>query len=63
MDDKKQKRLEVSVTPKKLESAIKTVTDAVAGITTRRFRRKPNNTKVCQQCDWEKICPGREKGK
>ncbi|NIR48557.1 PD-(D/E)XK nuclease family protein, partial [candidate division KSB1 bacterium] len=59
LDDKKQNRLKVLTTPKQLEWARRTITDAVHGITHRRFRRNPRNRGVCEVCDWERICPKR----
>lgn len=57
LDDEKQKRVEVLTTPTQLELARQTIMDAVDGITTRRFKRNPRNTKICKGCDWSTICP------
>jgi DNA helicase-2/ATP-dependent DNA helicase PcrA len=57
LDEKKQGRLEVLTTPKQLEVAMQSVSDAVLGITNRRFNRNPKSLKICSQCDWEKLCP------
>ena len=57
LDDEKQKRAEILVTPSQLDLALQTVTDAVQGITGRRFNRNPRNLRVCEGCDWKKICP------
>lgn len=57
LDDEKQKRVEILITPKQLELARQTISDAIKGVTTRRFRRNPRNIKTCTGCDWIKICP------
>ncbi len=61
LDDQKQPRLEVLTTPKQLDLAMRTLADAVQGITTRRFQRNPRSKKSCITCDWEKICPQKKK--
>jgi len=61
LDDQKQPRLEVLTTSKQLDIALRTLTDAVQGITTRRFQRNPRSKKSCLTCDWEKICPQKKK--
>jgi len=60
LDAKKQSRIEVLTTPKQLVLASKTISDAIRGITTRRFRRNPKNGKVCSTCDWRKFCPQKQ---
>ncbi len=60
LDEKKQKRVEVLTTPKQLDLARQTVINAVKGITGRRFRRNPRNIKICEDCDWSKLCPKKE---
>jgi DNA helicase-2/ATP-dependent DNA helicase PcrA len=60
LDDKKQSRLEILTTPKQLDLALRTVTDAIHGITHRRFHRNPRNIGICGGCDWEKFCPGKD---
>ena len=57
LDDEKQKRAEILITPKQLNLAMVTIKDSITGITTRRFRRNPRNKKLCEGCDWKKICP------
>ena len=57
LDADKQDRISVLVTEKQLELAKKSIIDSVNGITSRRFRRKPKNKKICQTCDWRKFCP------
>jgi DNA helicase-2/ATP-dependent DNA helicase PcrA len=57
LDDEKQKRAEILITPQQLNLAMQTIRDAISGITTRRFRRNPKNKRLCNGCDWEKICP------
>lgn len=57
LDEKKQQRAEVLTTPGQLELAMKTVSHSIQGVTDRRFRRNPKSIKVCNVCDWEKICP------
>jgi len=61
LDEKKQKRVEVLTTPKQLELARQTIMDAVNGIMTRSFNRNPGNIKICNDCDWSKICPKMKK--
>ena len=61
LDDHKQPRLEILTTPKQLDLAMRTLSDAVRGITTRRFQRNPRSIKSCANCDWEKICPQKKK--
>jgi len=61
LDDHKQPRLEILTTPKQLDLAMMTLSDAVKGITTRRFQRNPRSSKSCANCDWEKICPQKKK--
>jgi len=61
LDDHKQPRMEVLTTPKQLDLAMRTLSDAVCGITTRRFQRNPRSSKSCENCDWEKICPKKKK--
>jgi len=61
LDEHKQPRIEVLTTPKQLDLAMRTLSDAVRGITTRRFKRNPRNSKTCGTCDWEKICPKKKK--
>ncbi len=56
LDAKKQARIEVLTTPKQLDLASKTISDAIKGITIRCFRRNPKNKKVCRKCDWRKFC-------
>lgn len=60
LDDEKQQRVEILITPQQLNLAMQTIRDATTGITTRRFRRNPRNKKVCEGCDWRKICPRRQ---
>jgi DNA helicase-2/ATP-dependent DNA helicase PcrA len=57
LDSKKQERVEVSTTSRQLESAMNTIKNAIKGVTSRRFRRNPRNSKTCSACDWRKICP------
>jgi len=61
LDEQKQPRLEVLTTAKQLDLAMRTLSDAVKGITTRRFKRNPRTSKSCLTCDWEKICPHQTK--
>lgn len=61
LDEHKQPRLEILTTQKQLDLAMQTISDAIKGITTRRFNRNPRNKKVCETCDWEKICPKKKK--
>jgi len=61
LDDEKQKRAEILITPKQLNLAMVTIKDSITGITTRRFRRNPRNKKLCEGCDWRKICPGKQR--
>lgn len=61
LDEHKQPRLEILTTPKQLDLAMQTISDAVRGITTRRFNRNPRNKKTCLTCDWEKVCPQKKK--
>jgi len=61
LDEHKQPRLEILTTPKQLDLAMKTIADAIKGITTRRFNRNPRNKKTCDTCDWEKICPKKKR--
>jgi DNA helicase-2/ATP-dependent DNA helicase PcrA len=60
LDDEKQQRVEILITPQQLNLAMQTIRDATTGITTRRFRRNPRNKKVCEGCDWRKICPRKQ---
>ena len=60
LDDHKQPRLEVLTTPKQLDLAMRTLSDAVKGITTRRFQRNPRQKESCTGCDWQAICPKKE---
>jgi DNA helicase-2/ATP-dependent DNA helicase PcrA len=57
LDDEKQKRAEILITPTQLSLAMQTIRDAISGITGRRFRRNPKNKRLCNGCDWGKICP------
>jgi len=57
LDDEKQKRAEILITPQQLKLAMQTIRDAISGITGRRFGRNPRNKKICEGCDWRKICP------
>jgi len=61
LDVNKQQRVEILTTPKQLTLAMQTISDAIKGITTRRFNRNPRNIKICATCDWEKICPKKKK--
>jgi DNA helicase-2/ATP-dependent DNA helicase PcrA len=61
LDEHKQPRVEILTTPKQLDLAMLTISDAVKGITTRRFNRNPRNMNVCNTCDWEKLCPKKKK--
>jgi len=61
LDTNKQERVEILTTPKQLEIAMDTVKDAIKGVTSRRFRRNPRNSKTCAGCDWGKVCPKRKK--
>jgi DNA helicase-2/ATP-dependent DNA helicase PcrA len=57
LDERKQARVEILTTPKQLDMAMESISDAVRGITNRRFNRNPKSKKLCDQCDWGKICP------
>lgn len=57
LDEKKQNRVEILTTPKQLDLAMRTISNAIQGITTRQFNRNPKSRKNCDVCDWEKICP------
>ena len=46
LDAKKQSRIEVLTTPKQLELASKTISNAIKGITNRQFRQNPKNKKT-----------------
>ncbi len=59
--DNKHDRVEVLTTQNQLELAKKTISYAVDGITSRRFNRNPRNIKICNSCDWSKICPKKKK--
>lgn len=61
LDAKKQQRVEILITPHQLNLAMQTTRDAISGIISRHFGRNPRNKKVCDGCDWRKICP--QKGK
>jgi DNA helicase II / ATP-dependent DNA helicase PcrA len=61
LDDNKQQRVEILTTPKQLDLAMQTVSDAISGITSRRFKRNPRNRAVCVGCDWNKICPKKKR--
>jgi DNA helicase II / ATP-dependent DNA helicase PcrA len=61
LDEHKQERVEIPITAQQLDLAMRTVRDAIVGITGRRFRRNPRNKKNCDGCDWSKICPGRQR--
>ncbi len=61
LDVKKQRRVEILTTQKQLDLAMKTVSNAINGVTIRRFNRNPRNKKVCIGCDWSKICAGKKK--
>lgn len=61
LDTKKQVRIEVLTTPKQLALANTLISDTIKGITTRRFRRNPKNKKICNGCDWNKICPKKKR--
>ncbi len=61
LDEEKQQRVEILTTPKQLDLAMQTISDAIKGITTRRFNRNPRNVKICNGCDWNKICPKKKK--
>jgi DNA helicase-2/ATP-dependent DNA helicase PcrA len=61
LDTKKQERVEISTTSRQLESAMDTVKNAINGVTSRRFRRNPRNSKTCATCDWRKVCPKKMK--
>jgi len=61
LDDDKQNRVEILTTPTQLELAMKTVKDAIYGITNRRFNHNPKNFKICTSCDWRNICPKKKK--
>lgn len=61
LDEHKQPRVEILTTPKQLDLAMLTISDAVKGITTRRFKRNPRNMNVCNTCDWEKLCPKKKR--
>jgi DNA helicase-2/ATP-dependent DNA helicase PcrA len=50
-------RVEVLTTPKQLEYALKTIINAVNGITSRDFKRDPKSIKVCNGCDFKSFCP------
>ncbi|MCX7794763.1 MAG: PD-(D/E)XK nuclease family protein [Thermodesulfovibrionales bacterium] len=50
-------RVEVLTTPRKLEYAKKSIAKAVNDIIKRRFPRDARNIKICNQCDFGKICP------
>lgn len=57
LDVKKQQRVEILITPHQLNLAMQTIRDAIGGITGRRFHKNPRNKKVCNGCDWRRICP------
>lgn len=57
LDDEKQKKLEILTSDGQLKLAMDTIKDSVNGILNRRFRRNPKNKKICNVCDWKKICP------
>lgn len=57
LDDEKQKRVEILTSDGQLKLAMDTIKDSVNGILNRRFRRNPKNKKICNICDWKKICP------
>jgi len=57
LDERRDARIEVLTTPAQLDLAMQTVSDAIRGITTRRFNRNPKSKKVCIECDWGKLCP------
>jgi len=61
LDIKEQERVEISTTSRQLESAMDTVKNAIKGITSRRFRQNPRNSKTCTACDWRKVCPKKMK--
>jgi len=61
LDEKKQARVEIMTTPKQLNLAMRTVADAISGITNRRFNRNPRNAKMCAGCDWKSLCPKKKK--
>jgi DNA helicase-2/ATP-dependent DNA helicase PcrA len=55
--EKNPGRVEVLTTPKQLEYALKTIVNAVNGITSRNFKRDPKSVKVCNGCDFKSFCP------
>jgi DNA helicase-2/ATP-dependent DNA helicase PcrA len=57
LDDKKTTRIEIPTTLKQLDLAMKTISHTIKSITSRSFPRDPKNKRVCQDCDWKKICP------
>lgn len=59
LDEKKQSRAEILITPQQLNLAMQTIRGSITGITGRRFRRNPRNKRTCTGCDWSKICPGK----
>jgi len=61
LDEKKQARVEILTTPTQLNLAMNTVKDAINGITTRRFGRNPKSSKMCNGCDWGRLCPKKKR--
>ncbi|MBA7621716.1 ATP-dependent DNA helicase Rep [subsurface metagenome] len=57
LDAKRQARIEVLTTPKQLELAHKSISNAIKGVANRKFRRNPKNKKICSKCDWREFCP------
>jgi len=57
LDEREEARVEVVTTSAQLNLAMKTVSDAIWGITNRRFNRNPKSKKVCIECDWGRLCP------
>jgi len=59
LDDNSAFRREVSIHKGQLEDAMKTIGQAVKGVTSRSFNRNPKSRQVCKGCDWNAICPKR----
>ncbi|MCG6150301.1 PD-(D/E)XK nuclease family protein [Leptospira levettii] len=61
IDKEGNNRESIDTSPQALKSAKAKISGAIKGITKNQFKRTPSSTKVCQSCDWNKICPGKGK--
>ena len=60
LDDNKNVRVEIPVSPYAIDNAKAEIGLAIDGITKKQFPRDASNNNICKKCDWKNICQKRE---